>query len=88
MIVATRLSSPKSRQFIAWNRPHEGPHPVSSAIARMATEEGDGMIVALVCWLFAFCATVFLGLLDLAAESLIPSNRLRGDISLCHPAYH
>jgi hypothetical protein len=27
-----------ARQFIAWNRPHEGPRPV-----------GDGMIVALVC---------------------------------------
>jgi hypothetical protein len=36
MIVAPRLSSSKSRQFIAWNRSHEGHRPV-----------GYGMIVAL-----------------------------------------
>jgi hypothetical protein len=39
-----------ARQFIAWNRP-QGARP----------GEGYGMIVALVCWLFAFCATAFLG---------------------------
>ena len=56
---------------------HEGPRPV-----------GDGVIVALVCWVFAFCATAFLGLPDLSAASAIRRDQRRGDISLCHPAYN
>jgi hypothetical protein len=42
-----------ARQFIAWNRSHERHRPV-----------GYGMIVALVRWLTAFCATLFLAYLQ------------------------
>jgi hypothetical protein len=34
-----------ARQFIVWNRSNRKIRPVLSAIARMATEEGHGMIL-------------------------------------------
>jgi hypothetical protein len=42
--VATRLSSPKVLVRSAWKMAPQGPRPVLSAIARMATEEGCGMM--------------------------------------------